>query len=71
MCFENIACKATYTVKKGGLERLPDDVGFVSNLNINAKNLPCIVSENRYACARSSLLTHAESCVCKLILMCA
>ena len=43
MCFENILCKATYSVKKRGLERSLDNVRFVPDLNINAENLPCIV----------------------------
>ena len=25
-----------------GLERLPDDVEFIPNININAENLPCL-----------------------------
>ena len=41
MCFENIPCKAFYSVKKG-LERSPDDVRLVSNPNINAENLLCL-----------------------------
>ena len=43
LCFENKPCKSIYSVKKGSLERSSDDVGFIPNLNINAKNLPCIV----------------------------
>ena len=42
---------------------------FVSNLNINAENLSCIVSRIRYARAISSLRTQAKSCVRKLILV--
>ena len=71
MYFKNIPCKVTYKVKKKGLERSPNDVGFIPNLNINAKNLSFIVSGNRYACARLSLRTHAESCMHRLILACA
>jgi len=53
------------------LERFLDDVGIIPNLNINAENLPYIVSEIRYTCARSSLHMYAESCMCMLILACA
>ena len=39
MFFEKIPCMAIYVLKMGGLERLPNDVGFVPNLRFNAKNL--------------------------------
>ena len=62
--FENIPCKAK------GFGTILDNVGFVTYLNINAKNLSCIVSRNRYVCVRLGLCTHAESYVHRLILTC-
>jgi len=42
---------AIYIEKMGGLERPPDDVRFVPNLNINTKNL-------HFLCFRSLTCTH-------------
>ena len=59
-----------HSVKKRGLEQSPDDVRFVSNLNINAENLPCTVFWKSlcvrkigpaYACRK--LVVKADSCV--------
>ena len=44
-----------------GLEQSSDDVGFIPNLKINAKNLPCLVYGILYACTGSCLHAHAES----------
>ena len=57
MCFENIPCKATYSVKIRVLERLLEDVGFILNLSINVENLP-------YLCFWNLL------CVRKIVLAC-
>jgi len=46
-------------------------MGFVLNLNINEENLSYIVSGICYVCARLSLRMHAESCMRRLILVCA
>lgn len=59
MCLEKVPCMAIYIVKKRGLERLPNDVGFVPNLNINAENLPSLVSGTLHARAGSGLHAHA------------
>jgi len=37
--FENVTCKAFYSGKKWGLERLPDDVGFIPTLSHYCKKL--------------------------------
>ena len=39
ICFENVQCKAFYSLKKWGLERLSDDVGFIPKLNHYCKKL--------------------------------
>ena len=68
MCFENIPCKATYSVKNKGFERLPNNVGFVTNLSINAKKLSYLyfwdsLCERKIvpACTSRFLCTHSES----------
>ena len=70
VCFEMVPYKATYSVKKRGLEQSLDDVGFVPNLNINAKNLPCLgfwkslyvhKITPTYVCRKPR--TQADSCV--------
>ena len=67
MCFENIPCKATYSVKNKGFERLPNNVGFVTNLSINAKKLSYLyfwdslcVRKIVPACTSRFLCTHSE-----------
>ena len=69
VCFENIPCKASYSVKRG-LEQSLDDVGFVPNLNINAENLPSLgfwkslcVHKIKLAYACKKQCTQADSCV--------
>ena len=42
----------------GGLKRLPNDVGFIPNLNFNAKNLFFIVSKT-LACVRMPVYVYA------------
>ena len=69
MFFENIPCKA-FSSAKNGVWNDPKTM-WDSFQTSNAENLPCIVSENCYACIRSSLHTHVESCIRKLILVCA
>ena len=64
MCFENIPCKATYSVKIGVQNRLPNDVGFIPNLNINVEKLPYLVSGIHSVCACRKLREQTNSCVC-------
>ena len=45
--------------ENGGLELLPDDVGFIQNLSINAENLLYYVSGIRHVCVGLSLCMHA------------
>jgi len=49
---------AFYIEKMGGLKRLPNDVGFIPNLNFNAKNLFFIVSKT-LACVRMPVYVYA------------
>ena len=52
--------------ENSGLERLPDDVGFVPNLKINAKILPYLYFWNPLYCARLCLRAQTDSCMCIL-----
>ena len=45
--------------ENGGLEWLPDNVGFVPSLNIYAENSPCYVSETLATCVGLCSHTHA------------
>ena len=53
MCFEKVSRMPLYIEKNKGFERLPDDVRFVPNLNINAKNLSFIGFWNPRCVCRS------------------
>ena len=37
MCFEKLLCMALYSLKMGGLEWLPNDMGFIPNLTLNTE----------------------------------
>ena len=43
--FKNISCKAFYSGKNWGLERLPNNVGFIPNLSHYCRKLAFFVSE--------------------------
>ena len=45
--------------ENGHLERLPNNVGFVPNLNINVENLHFYVSKTLLGCTNSCLCMHA------------